>query len=717
MEAVLSKRLALSLSLMLMSMVAALFGRPASAVSEISVKDADTGLSIVKESAGYRAISGERLQFSASGLSSAPSWSFGDGASSIEYQPIHVYTAATDTTFVVKLSSGIESRSVAVVIDGALGTPLSGRYLCRYTDDSAVTPSSILAGRLIRFTATDAADRYRWDFGDGVLVEGSPVVHGFQRAGSYTVRLSVTRAGLPEVTSPAPTTFVAVPPPDAPQWMIPGIAYTDGLGGALWQSDLSLFNPHRFEPMTLSIAFLDARELLPAGGQPRWSQITLAPLQSATLVNVLNGAPFFLPRGTFGALVIRGDAIPAAPAINARTYDAGSPEKGTKGLSNTLMSSSAGIEAGSRNESDLIGLRESPAHYTNFGVANLKGDAASVEVRFTSAAGLPIGSPVSFRLAPYGVAQLNHVLSAAPPEGAGYARPEEGFTASVKLVSGTAVAPYATVIDTASNDPIFLTPASHPHSSYRLPGVVRAHGARGTVWRSDVVVFNPSDRPRAVTLSYSYRESRGSGRRTVVVRSVSIPTRGTFEVDDFVKSWLGLSEDDRTDYTGSYLDVAPAAGDLDSGPLLVLGRTYNDQPTGEVGLGVPGFTTEDTASASGPSRSLVLSGLQSNAARRSNVVLFLVPGPGAVTNLTAEATVQIRDGSGRKLKSVLVRLDAVDSLVQLNDADLFGDLSGSGDDLSIIVDGLSGETPIAAYATMIDPISGDGTFVAAQPAP
>src|SRR5450759_4144836 len=158
--------------------------------------------------------------------------------------------------------------------------------------------------------------------------------------------------------------------------------------------------------MSLSVAFLDARTDLLPGEQPRWTGLTLAPLQSITLVNVLSGAPFYRPRGTFGALVFRGDVLPATPVITARTYDAGSPGKGTTGLSNALMSTAEGIDAGSRNESALIGLRETSLHYTNFGVANLKGDAASVEVRFTGADGSPLGSPVRFDLAPFGVEQL-----------------------------------------------------------------------------------------------------------------------------------------------------------------------------------------------------------------------------------------------------------------------------------------------------------------------
>ena len=691
-----------------------LIGSSALASLDITVHDADTGFGVMKDAAGYHATSGQRLKFTVIGNPASHSWTFGDGAVSQDAAPVHAFSAPTDAQFVVNVSAGADSSSLTVAVLGTLGSPLTGRYEARYLDDSSVDPAKVPANRVVRFTAKDAADRYVWNFGDGGSATGSPVVHAFPAAGSYPVALKVGRAGLSETTTASPVRFTVLAPPDAPQWMIPGIAYTEGLGGALWQSDVSIFNPHVSEPMALSVAFLDARTALLPGEQPRWIGLTLAPLQSVTLVNVLSGAPFYQPRGTFGALVFRGDLLPATPAITARTYDVGSPEKGTTGLSNALMSTAEGIEAGSRNESALIGLRETARHYTNFGVANLKGDAATLEVRFTGADGSPLGSPVRFDLAPFGVVQLTHILSALPPAGAGYRASAEGFTALVSLLHGTAVAPYATVIDNDSKDPIFITPCARPSASYRLPGIVRAHGAQGTLWRSDVVLFNPSDRARSVNLSFSYRTGNGRSERRSAVKSVSLVARGSFEVDDFVKGWLGLAEDDATDFSGSFVDIGP--GDSNAEPLLVLGRTYNNQPTGDVGLRVPAFTAEDGASAEGASRSLILSGLQSDVARRSNVVLFLLPRGGqSDADLSAEATVGIHDAAGRLLRSIRVHLDSLDSVLQLNDGALFGDLPGERQNLTVIVDGISGGSPIAAYATVIDQISGDGTFVPGQP--
>jgi len=193
---------------------------------------------------------------------------------------------------------------------------------------------------------------------------------------------------------------------------------------------------------------------------------------------------------------------------------------------------------------------------------------------------------------------------------------------------------------------------------------------------------------------------------------INIGPNQVVQASDFVGLWLRLPADDTTNYTNAYLDVTPDATNTD--PILVIGRAFNNQPGGNVGLQLQGFTADDGASATGTNRRLILTGLHSNAAYRTNIALFLAA-PGA--SGTVGANVKVYDVSGTLLKTKTVGLDAYNSFIQLNDGDLFGDITAQKDNLTVVVDGLSGTTAIGGYGTAIDAISGDATYAVFQAVP
>jgi hypothetical protein len=158
-------------------------------------------------------------------------------------------------------------------------------------------------------------------------------VHAFpQTGGAFRVVLTVTKAGLTTTSTISPTTFRVQPPPEASQWLVPGLAYTDGLAGAFWQSDVTIFNPHATGPMTVSLAFLDATSSVTDPAALPWNTIVIPARSALAFPNVLRNPPFFQPKGKFGALLVRGDVTPALPVITSRTYNSGTGQ-GTYGLS------------------------------------------------------------------------------------------------------------------------------------------------------------------------------------------------------------------------------------------------------------------------------------------------------------------------------------------------------------------------------------------------
>ncbi|KAA0253675.1 PKD domain-containing protein [Acidobacteria bacterium ACD] len=695
---------------------------PPPAQLSFTVVDAVTQAALPKDQFNMlEATSGQRLKLKPVNHSGAVSWNFGDGTTSVETEPEHTFNTAVDAQFRVVLTNGTKTAQQWISVLGSSGAPLTGNFTVRYADNTAINTGAVQPNKAVKFTSLDSADSYLWDFGDGTpLGSGSPVEHTFTRGGTFSVQVTVGRAGVEPVTTASPTVLTILPPPEPLQWVLGGMAYADGNGGTFWQSDLTLVNPSATAAMQVSLAFLDGR-VDPDPDGLVWLSITLGPQESKTYANVLNRL-FYKDRGSYGGILIRGDDVPVNPVISGRTYNSGSAG-GTFGLSVPAVRVSGGVTPqGAAASNVLVGLRQNPApdgqpasgSRTNLSLANLKDEAARVELRFYNAAGTEIGQPVEVNLAPYRIAQIANVLSAAPPNGAGYTSPLENFTVAVNLLSGSGVFPYATVIDNVSGDSIVVTSVRRPSPTYRLPGVIRAQGKNNTVWRSDVVLYNPGAATRSVNVTYSYVGD--SGRRSTETDRFEVGPRQSLAWTDFVDFWLRLPTGDTGNYTDAFLDVTPSASDSSpSDPLLVLAKTYNDQPTGNVGLQVDAFTPESGVSSTSSDRRLVLPGMSSGASYRTNVVLLLASSaPSAATTVT----IRVLDSFGREVKRTGETLDSeFRPILQLNDNVLFGDVPGDRSNLTVVVDGVSGSVPVAAYATVIDQVSGDATFVAGQPTP
>jgi PKD repeat protein len=665
---------------------------------------------------GWFAGVGAPLMFTAvnPGAATAASWdwNWGDGTAHGTGQTApHTYTAAGTYQAVLTITTSSPSGTCTTQYNIFVSGP-SGTFVTRYEDNSVFTASNVTGYKNLVFTASDPpsqADLYTWDYGDGSAHgTGQTVTHSFA-PGSWMVQLTVTK-GAGSATSTQPLTVV--PPPEPPKWVVPGMAYVQGqVAGTNWQSDVTIFNPDATRTATIRVAFLDGQNPVDDYASLALSpKVDIPPLGSIGTANVL-GDIFGKPLGSFGALLIQGDATPLAPVVTARTFNVGDGTHGTFGLSVPSASSTGGVSSqASPASSVLIGLRQNDTAYTNVGLVNLKNDWAKVALDFTdSASGAALGT-TTLDLKPYQSYQLSRALLAT-----GFTGTSDLFTVRVRLLSGTAVYPYATVIDLQSTDPIVVTPSDSPANAYRMPGLVRLTGANGEKWRSRFTIGNPSLSGRSVRLRFSYIPCDAGGCRNRVTIEGDVPlTAGqSLSADDLVKAWLlvsaGIEVSDSTSYQSTLLDVAPTPNDPNQDPLVVLGETYNETPNGHVGLQIPGYTATDGASRSGANRRLVLTGLASTSAYRTNIALFVV---GGATGKWV--TLHVYSAQGAKLRDVPVQVDA---FTQLGSATIFGGLTGDLSRLSVVVDNLDDGVTVGGYATIIDNTSGDATFVKAQPVP
>ena len=154
---------------------------------------------------------GDTLNFAATSNDPVASfeWAFGDGGTSTQKNPTHVYVSAgTFTVTVTARNADDETASDSLQITvGDIPKP---------PPTVAITgPSSGLVGKELQFSATGTGENltYAWDFGDGGAASGATAKHIFASAGTYAVSVVVTDGSGATAIS---TTTVAISDPIIP---------------------------------------------------------------------------------------------------------------------------------------------------------------------------------------------------------------------------------------------------------------------------------------------------------------------------------------------------------------------------------------------------------------------------------------------------------------------------------------------------------------------
>ncbi len=230
-----------------------------------------------------------------------------------------------------------------------------------------------------------------------------------------------------------------------------------------------------------------------------------------------------------------------------------------------------------------------------------------------------------------------------------------------------------------------------PPSESRLdliPAVAHTHGAKGTLWRTDVAVANLTGQPAAVTATYV-------ADTMSLVRSATVPAGGALEWDNVLESLFGL--DPGLD-TGGALQLASDQ------PIYAGSRNYNQTAVGTFGQGFPALTTAD-ALAFGQTG--VLLPLRKGADFRTNV------GVVNLGSLTCTLAVRLFDGSGEQLGTT--KTFSVGPGRWFQQYDIFADV-GAGD-RALAYATVEVQTPgglVWAYGSLLDNRTGDPTTLAVQ---
>ncbi len=118
-------------------------------------------------------------------------WNFGDGNTSTEQNPVHVYSKAGQYTVSLTTGNAVGSNALTkysyINVGNILKAPLTA---------FSASPTSGTAPLNVSFTdnSTESPTSWRWSFGDGKTSEEQNPVHMFSKAGKYNVTLTAKNA-------------------------------------------------------------------------------------------------------------------------------------------------------------------------------------------------------------------------------------------------------------------------------------------------------------------------------------------------------------------------------------------------------------------------------------------------------------------------------------------------------------------------------------------
>lgn len=127
-------------------------------------------------------------------------WSFGDGGSSTERNPVHTYATKGTYTVTLTVSNGAGSdtvtRSGYITVSAAAIAPVAAFY-------SNTTSGEVPLTVQFLDSSTNSPTAWAWSFGDGGTSADQNPVHTYATAGSYAVTLTATNTGGSDTVSKA----------------------------------------------------------------------------------------------------------------------------------------------------------------------------------------------------------------------------------------------------------------------------------------------------------------------------------------------------------------------------------------------------------------------------------------------------------------------------------------------------------------------------------
>ena len=574
-------------------------------------------------------------------------------------QPGATVTALGDGSwrfYVTSYNSAGESQpsnTASATISSAPAVPLVASFGWSPSDPLMEDPVSFTD------TSTGGVTSRLWNFGDGTSSAQATPVKRYASAGTYTISLTVYRGSESRVAtrqinvgSRAP----ALPPVEVYQSIVPVSAQSEGIGGSVWRTELTLFNGGS-EGTEVSLAFVPG-----SGGSVVTRTMFLSPRQSMTYANALRDV-FGMQSGS-GAIAVEARGATATPVLKVTSRTFNDATGGTYGLA------VPDVTAGDLQQTlYLTGIVNTSAYRTNVGLVNRGATPVAATLTLFNPNGSSLGT-ASVTIP--GKSFQQEPLATYFPGAAD--RSLEGVSIRATISAANAVSLYASVVDNRTHDPLYIAATPPPATRESVvPVVGRANGINGTFWRSDVTLFNPGSGWLSVTLRYGGKS-----------KSLFLMGNETVVIPDVVAA-MGFESG-----TGTMI----ATWDSSTGPVIST-RNYTEASNG----GTFGQSIDPVAAFGSES---FVTGLRSDSSFRANLGFV----NGGTQAMTVDAILLTSDGAEAGRAQVQLQPD---ELVQTSVAALFPGVS-AGTLGSFTLHARSSAPGMFAYGSVIDNASGDPVF-------
>jgi PKD repeat protein len=540
---------------------------------------------------------------------------------------------------------------------------------------------------------------YDWTVTDAGAASGMVQSYAFAVPGTYTVALTVVQSDGQTSTFSESWTVVEAVAVRPVAFLIPAAAHAAGLNDTTWKTDLKIYNPDP-NPLDVTIEFRAAGS--DNTNAPKRVLAPIPPKSTAAHADLLLDQ--FGMDDARGAVFITYAGVEKLPVIQSNTANSPNDSSlagGTYGqyipaIAIFEPSSECPSERAAASEILLEGVQVSadPAtgFRTNLGIVNLDAEAASFGVEIWSDSGHQIASAF-FSIPPFGFQDYK----IAPSDFPTLELPVPSAYVKVIPAAGARIEAYVSIIDNRSGDGTFFAGDHVADPTIWIAGAATAVGPNDTRWVSSLFLVNPFATAMPLRLVYTPLGAEGPQNETEM--RIDLPAHGSRIENDVVGELFGATSSSGVISVSRYDQGDPAEYPF------VSARTFNDATTGTFGQTIPAVSAADAIGAGIEGNEIHIPGLTKSSRLRTNVGLY---------NQSAEECASVHLILTDDLGNVLATKDvglAAGEAEQIND--LFADMGVEGpfDDATLVVSSIDGRGSVAAYASVVDNVTGDPMFL------